>query len=470
MSSPIKLSVIGAGSAEFSLGLVKDVCLTESLAGSTVSFMDVDEERLQTVHALAARYADQLGADLRFDSTQDRSVSLQDADFVINTAAMPGHRTRLKARDVISEHGYYYGRLNFGGSYYNFRLMMDVVRDMEKICPKAWLIQSGNPVFDGCTLMTRNSDIKVIGLCHGHYGYRRICQMLGIDPDRVTWEAIGLNHNIWLTHFLYEGQNAYRLLEEWIDTQAEEFWADESPAYPISEERAKAWTAELSRAWDIDLSRAAVHQYQMYGLMSIGDSPRRAGWWYHQDFETKQRWLNKPWGGQDSHLSWPLYVENLERRIAHMMELANDENADLVAALGHTRTREQQVPIIDALVNNVEGQFQINVPNEGTLKGIADDVVVEVPAIINQKGVQTFTAAQLPPNILLNEIMPDCMRMERELLAYQTGDRALLLWNVLEDHQTHTYDQAVAVLDDVLSLPEYREMAEHYRWPSNWRG
>jgi len=88
MSKAIKVSVIGAGSATFSLGLVKDICLTESLSGSQISFMDVDTERLEMIHKLATRYAHELGADLRFESTVDRRASLRDADFVINTASV----------------------------------------------------------------------------------------------------------------------------------------------------------------------------------------------------------------------------------------------------------------------------------------------------------------------------------------------------------------------------------------------
>ena len=65
MSTPIKLAVIGAGSAQFSLGLVKDICLTPGLAGSLISFMDIDGERLDMIQKLGRRYANELGADLR---------------------------------------------------------------------------------------------------------------------------------------------------------------------------------------------------------------------------------------------------------------------------------------------------------------------------------------------------------------------------------------------------------------------
>jgi alpha-galactosidase/6-phospho-beta-glucosidase family protein len=62
--------------------------------------------------------------------------------------------------------------------------------------------------------MTRETDIEVCGLCHGFYGYREIAGTIGIDLDRVTWQAPGSNHSIWLTHFIYENKDAFPLIDE----------------------------------------------------------------------------------------------------------------------------------------------------------------------------------------------------------------------------------------------------------------
>ena len=91
MGTPIKLGIIGAGSAQFSLGLVRDLCLTENMAGSTVCLMDVDEGRVDMVRNLAMRYADELGFDLTFERALTREPALRDADFVINTASAGAH-------------------------------------------------------------------------------------------------------------------------------------------------------------------------------------------------------------------------------------------------------------------------------------------------------------------------------------------------------------------------------------------
>ncbi len=459
MTQAVQVGVIGAGSAQFSLGIVKDLCLTSSLAGSHITFMDIDEERLDVIYKLATRYAQQLGARVTFEKTTERQGALQDADFVLNAAYVLGHVVEADMRKLAADrYGYYHTGGQFG-AYHQLRLMLEVARDMERTCPAAWLIQSGNPVFDACTLMTRETGIKVCGLCHGHYHYREIAATIGIDPDRVTWQAPGLNHNIWLTHFLYEGKNAYPLIDEWIETKGEEYWR----------------THVATQTHDAQMSRAAVHQYHMYGLFPIGDTVRRGGWWYHTDIATKKRWYGEPWGGPDTHLGRPYFVAELEKRIAQWTRWANDPEVDLVQAIGTDKTREQIVPIIDGLVNNHEGYFQVNVPNRGALAGLPDDLVVEVPAIVNQKGIQPIRVGSLPPKIMLEQILPDWLETERELLAFKTGDRSMLLYGVLNHHQTKNYDQAVAVLDELMHLDQVREVerwekmepiGEHYQYPA----
>ena len=453
MARPIKIAVVGAGSATFSLGLVKDLCLTPNLAGSMVHFMDIDAGRLDMITKLAQRYSSELGSDLQLANTLDLRTALTDADFVINTASAISHYHQRDIRDLTAKYGYYYGRVNLG-SHQNLQLMLDVAHEMEETCPDAWLIQSGNPVYEGCTLMTRETDIKVCGLCHGHYGVYEMARVLGLqinDMKDLTWEAPGLNHNIWLTQCYYQGQNIYPLLDQWIQEKGEEYWR----------------THVAERTHDIQMSRGTIHQYQMFGLMPIGDTPRRGGWWYHTDLETKKHWFGEPWGGPDTELARPFYVANLEKKMAQIHEAATDPKASVVAVFGSQKTREQQVPIIDGLVNNNEGYFQVNVPNYGALPGVPDDVVVEVPALVNQKGIQPIRVDPLPEKIMYEQILPEWLDMERELLAFKTGDRTMLLWNVLESQQTRSYDQAVGVLEELLAMAGHEEMNAHYHYPEN---
>jgi len=449
MATPIRISIIGAGSAGFSLGLVKDICLTESLAGSQVSFMDIDADRLEMVHKLASRYAEEVDADLRFETTQNRQASLQDADFVINTAYIKGHYHAREMRDITAKHGYFYGGVGTGG-YETFQFMLDVCHDIERHCPDAWLIQTQNPVFAGTTLMTRETGVKVCGLCHGHYSVYEIARVLGLtEIDDITWQAPGLNHNIWLTHFYYKGQDAYPILDDWIEKEAENYWA----------------THVATHTHDTQMSRGAIHQYHLFGLMPIGDTPRGRGWWYHTDLETKKRWFGEPWGGPDTPEARIHFVTLNEERLKDMTRVANDPKASVVEAFGAEKTREQHLMIIDGLVNNNEAYVQVNVPNNGALPGIPDDVAVEVPAIVNVKGIQPIRVPPLPEKIMLTQIYPGWLAMEASLLAFKAGDRSLLLYGTLQNHQTRSYDQAYAVFEELMAASGNEAANAHYRYP-----
>jgi alpha-galactosidase len=362
-----------------------------------------------------------------------------------------------RRRELAAEHGYFYGRTGMP-EYHNLQLMLDCAKDVECICPDAWILQAGNPVFAGTTLMERETSVKVCGLCHGHYGYRTIARTLGLDPEQVTWQAPGLNHDIWLTHFYYNGEDAYPLLDAWIENEAQDYWQEmgSSGGYPAQ------------------MSPAAIHQYKMFGLMPVGDTPRSGGWWYHTDLETRLRWYGEPIGGGDTPEGRDQILQGKEQRYKEMKEAAYDAQVRPIDLFGDHKTTEQHIPIIDALVNDNEYRAQVNVINRGALPGIPNDVAVEVPAIVNKKGIQPIRVEPLPQKVMLERIYPVWISMEQTLEALLSGDKSMLLFGILETHQTQTYDQAVDMLDALLAMEPNEPMAyiedvnEHYSWPDNW--
>jgi alpha-galactosidase/6-phospho-beta-glucosidase family protein len=445
MSRSIKLGVIGAGSAQFSLGLVRDLCLAESLYGSTVTFMDIDEGRLGMVHRLAVRYAAELGVDLRFEATTEREWALREADFVLNTALPGGHGIEEECRAATEAIGYYRGLRQLQTNLRQFGLMLSIARDMERLCPNAWLVQSANPVFEGCTLMTRETGIKVVGLCHGYHGYRRLCDAIGVPADEVRWSAPGVNHWIYLTEFRHQGRDLYPLLDRWIEEEAPAYWRKFDGAYN-----------------ETQLSRGAIDHYRRVGLMPVGDAARTfSEWYYHADLETERRWYG-PLGGFDSAPGWARYLARLEQNLARIGAVAADESARVTAVFPPEPTREIQVPIIDALANDRPGIFQVNVPNNGAIAGIADDVVVEGQALVDGAGIHLLQVGALPEKLLRLVILPRIAKAEKELLAYRSGDRDVLVSALLDDGRTRSLEQAEAAADVLLGLPWNGELANRF--------
>jgi alpha-galactosidase len=443
---PVKVGVIGAGSAQFSLGLVRDLCLTDAFAGSLITLMDIDAERLEAVGRLARRYAGELGVDLRFATTTDREAALREADFVINTAAQ-SHDDEEAQRAVFERHGYYRG---FRVPHHNLELMLSVARDIERLCPDAWLIQSGNPVFEGCTLMTRETGVKVVGLCHGHAGHEEVARVLGLDPAEVAFQAPGVNHCIWMTEFRHRGEDAYPLLDAWIANEAEAYWS-----HPVT------------RFSDTQMSRAAIDMYRAFGLLPIGDTPRFGGsqwvssWWYHSDLAAKRRWYGDL-GGFDSEIGWGQYLARMGENVAAIMAVVADERASVLAAFPPRHSGEQIVPLMNALANDAQGLFQVNVPNRGALPGIAADVVVEVPALVGRDRIAPLRLDPLPRGLMNRALAPKILEMEINLEVFGTGDGRAWLHQLLLDHRTRDPEQARAALAAVLALPFNARLRERF--------
>ena len=126
------------------------------------------------------------------------------------------------------------------------------------------------------------------------------------------------------------------------------------------------------------------------------------------------------------------------------------------------RSGEQIVPIIDALVNDRQGYFVVNVPNRGALGGVPDDVVVEVPALIDGKGIRPTLVGRLPERVMLGAIYPQWLAMERRLAGFVSRDRRYLVQVLLSEQRTRSWEHAEETLDAVLRMPGNEAMAHHF--------
>lgn len=453
----VRIGVIGAGSIAWSATLIRDLSVTKNLWGSTVILMDKSRERLNLIYRFAKRYVSEVKADLRFEKTLNRKEAIRDADFVINTAMAGGHQYYEKMRAISEKHGYYRGINSVEWNmvsdyhtiwgYYQLKLMMDVARDIEDYSPDAWLLLLANPVFEGTTLLSRETKVKVIGLCHGHLGYQEMAEVLGLDLKNVEVESIGFNHVIWMTRFHYEGEDAYPLLDEWIEKKAEKYW--------------RVWRRKQKNPFDIQMSPAAIDMYRWYGLFPIGDSVRGGTWKYHWNLRTKKRWFG-PTGGPDSEIGWKIYLEKHEEWLSRAVEALRDEKTPLTKFLPPKMSQESVVPIINSIANDEKGTYQVNIPNQGVISGIPDDVVVEVPAEIDGKGIHRLPVEGLPKRIMKYVIYPRMMRMEWALEAFIQGGRNHLFEWLITDPRTKSTRQVEKVIDAILSIPENEEMAKHF--------
>jgi len=446
----VKISIIGAGSAVFSISLIKDLCLTPSLAGSTISLMDVSRERLNAVYAIFTRYIEETGSKLKVEKTLNRRESLREADFVINVALTAGYARLRDGWSIARRRGY-----RFGGSlhimhdeafwinFYQLKFFDSLMEDILEECPDAWHIQLANPVLAGVTYLSRKySSIKTIGLCHGFSGVYRIAGLLGLDARNICFDTPGVNHFIWLTRLTYEGRNVLPLLDEWIAKEAEKYWEKTGPSS--------------------DLGPKAIDLYRRFGVFPIGDTCTPGGgswpWWYHTDAETERRWREDPEGWWEGFFSYNR--ETVER----IIRVSLDDSKKVTSVFPAEKSGEIIVPIIESIACDIPRVFQVNIVNsEGFVPDVPTDFGVEVKAEVSGKGVRGIRANGLPKPLVAYILRDRVAPVEVELEAYESGSRERLLELVEMDPWTRSEDQARGLLNDILSIPYNEEMRQHYK-------
>jgi len=382
------------------------------------------------IEALGKKIVRELGRSVTFEKATDRLAALDGADYVINTVQYGGHSYPLEMGKLAKKHGYYRHMPLTSVSQLIFHL--GLAQDMEKICPGAWLIQSGNPVFEACTLIHRQTKINILGLCHGHYGYLDIARKIGLEPEHVTAQMSGFNHWIFMTDFRYKGEDAYPLLDAWIKEKGPDYWANFTPRFS-----------------DTCLSYAACEQYRLFGLMPIGDTPRFLGWWYNDSIESKKRAYGGV-GGFDSEEGWAQYLEGLAKNIERIEEAATDSEVRATGVFEPVQSGEQIVPIIESLTYDIERVFQVNIPNRrGVVPGFPEDLVVECPGVVNGAGIHGIAQPMLPPRVFAAAMIPRWQGAEIIVNAVACHDKEMLLLKILEARGTRSYAQAEALLSDV---------------------
>ena len=309
--------------------------------------VDIDENRLHMAEALVTRYCRESKMNLKVRAFKERRDALEGAEYVICAVKIGGYGPLEKEREIAEARGYYRGigdRVScyYGGigAYHQIHFLEGVARDMQELCPDAWLVQTANPVFEGTNYITRHYNIKAVGVCHGHNAYKEIIEELGLEQDKVNVEVVGFNHCVFMTGFRYKGKDAYPLLDQWIEEKAEAYWKSERYMDP-------------NRVFSKDqMSPGAIEAYRLYGVMPIGDAVRSATpWWTHTDFETKCRWYGKN-GGFDSEIGWKSYLDSKKDIQANLSEIV-ESGRSVMEAYRPSETTEQHIPFIDSIANGV---------------------------------------------------------------------------------------------------------------------
>lgn len=441
----MKIGIIGAGSGIFSLNLIKDLCLTPNLHDATICFMDIDQERLDAAFALCNRYSQEVGMKLDIVKTLDREECLRNADFVICTALIGGYKGWKEGWELGKKWGFRWGGSlhimhdeAFWINFYQIRFMEEVLLDIQRICPDAWLLMVSNPVLAGTTYLKRKyPEAKFVGLCHGYSGIYNLADRLKLDPDKMSFQIPGVNHFVWLNRFHYDGKDAFPMVDKWVREHSEEYFK----------------TCKFSDGTGPKI----VDMYKRYGVFPIGDTGNPGGgawgWFYHTDSQVEKTW------NEDPDTWFKNYFEESTTNFEKIKKAAYDPDVKAADLVGREASREQIVKLIESIHCDIERVLIVNVLNDRlSVPGLPQDFEVEIPALVSARGIQPIATEPLPKPILAYIYRDRIAPVEMELEAIRTHSKDLLVDLVMMDPFCTSRAQAEGLVNDICNLPYHTEM------------
>ncbi len=414
--------MIGAGSVVFSKNLTGDILSYPEFRNATLSYMDIDADRLQVGAALCRKVADALGADPQIEATLDRRQALRDADFVINMVQVGGFESTLVDFEIPRKYG-----LNFtiadttgpGGMFRalrTFPVLRGLCRDMMDLCPNATLLNYSNPMSMNMQTVARSSELRAIGLCHSVQGtLNQLAAYLGEDPAGINFTCAGINHMAFYLLLEKEGADLYPRLHEAMnspqvyDSNRVRFELMRRLGYFVTE--SSEHSAEYC-PWFIPHGPQQVARY----AVPIDEYLRRCDW----------------------------SAEEFER----LRELSRSDRS-----LEVHRSQEYGSTIIHAMATGQPRVVYGNMPNRGTIANLPVDAIVEAPTPVDGAGPRFTNVGELPPQ-LVGYIQPHLIQHELFIRAALEGRRDHVYQACMFDPLTSatlTPDQIVDMCDELIA-------------------
>jgi 6-phospho-beta-glucosidase len=245
----------------------------------------------------------------------------------------------------------------------SIHVMKGIIEDMEAVCPNARLFNYTNPVNIVSEAVTHHTAIPTLSFCEGPIDINRhFAIWAGLEPDKLDAVSIGLNHGSWTVRHLYEGQDFIPLLQAAYEKMRED-------------ERVPVYTKRMVELACM-MESLPSHYFQYY---------------YFKDEILAELQAKPTTRAQDIMALtgdyWAHYREQAARDVPQL---------DPARSRGGIHELELAIDMMDAIYNDRKEVWYVNMPNNGAIADLPDDLVVEMVGYADRNGVQPLVQGHLP--------------------------------------------------------------------------
>jgi 6-phospho-beta-glucosidase len=387
----MKLAIIGAAGVRTPLIVKECYRQAASLGLNELSLFDIDKERLENIERVTQSIFEDDDQGLQRSLTTDIENALEGADYVITTFRVGGMEGRVIDERVPLSLGVLgqetTGAGGFGMGVRSIPVLLQYISLMRKYCPDAWLINFANP--SGMlaeAAITVGGWNRTIGICDAPTEVQRVAStMLNVPRDEIYVDYFGLNHLGWTRAIKWHGKDILPGLIKDIDN------------LPIK--NLLPFSAALIKSLEMIpneylfyyyYSKAAVHNI-LRAEHTRGEALLEANNRLFAQIESQK---------DDLNVLKDIYTGYLEQRRAHYMQNETGGASNLALEPITLELQGGYADVALKLIRSLQkGDNHIHIVNTlnlGTIDGLPDDCVVEVPCVVGRDMIQPCNVGNIP--------------------------------------------------------------------------
>ncbi len=369
---PKKFSFIGAGSMGFTRDIARDLLTFESFRDAEFCLMDINAKRLEYSLAAVKSLIEAGGYPATVTVTLNREEALKDADGVLITILQGGVDVWRYDIEIPKKYGVDICVGDTRGPAGIFRFlrtappMLDVCRDIERLCPNAVVLNYTNPMAMLCRHLQEMTSVNVTGLCHSVQGTAdMLAEWIGAKMEDVTYTCAGINHQAFYIDFKWKGEDAYPLIKKAM-------------------ERPEVANFEPVR-------NEVYRQLGYYCTESSGHNSEYMAW-FRKRPDLIEKYCTHGTGWNPGAYAYILheYLDREDTWESEVQEFINEEK-DLA------RGEEYASNIFNAVFGDGKPfEFNGNVRNWNLIENLPYGACVEVPTIASKSGIRPLHVGPLP--------------------------------------------------------------------------